>query len=349
MTLEGLGTAAEPYLIRDAWDLGTVWFKPLAHYRLEASLDLSGTEWSAAIVPSFGGMFDGNGYVISNLQIQGGGDLGLFGQLDPGAYVSNLTLEAVDVSGTGDNIGVLSGYSRGSITSCYIFGSVEGNDGVGGLVGSNEGRITMSNSSAVVKGKENVGGLVGLNHSEINTSCSGGFVRGDVSVGGLVGTNHGAITTCYRSKFKTVRGAKNIGGLVGTNRGDITNSYSTGEVRGNRNVGGFAGTNYDSIIRCYSTGTVRGIATIVYNLGGFVGWKGPILGSGYTSGCYWDTETSGRSSSDGGSGRDTAEMKDVGNYRGWDFTGETENGTADIWWMPSGRSYPRLWWELDNS
>ena len=30
---EGLGTAEQPYLIRDGRDLGTVWFEPLAHYR----------------------------------------------------------------------------------------------------------------------------------------------------------------------------------------------------------------------------------------------------------------------------------------------------------------------------
>ena len=30
---------------------------------------------------------------------------------------------------------------------------------------------------------------------------------------------------------------------------------------------------------------------------------------------------------------------------GWDFVGETENGTQDIWWMPD-HDYPRLSWEL---
>jgi hypothetical protein len=30
---------------------------------------------------------------------------------------------------------------------------------------------------------------------------------------------------------------------------------------------------------------------------------------------------------------------------GWDFTGETENGTDDIWWILEGQDYPRLWWE----
>jgi hypothetical protein len=31
---------------------------------------------------------------------------------------------------------------------------------------------------------------------------------------------------------------------------------------------------------------------------------------------------------------------------GWDFVGETKNGTEDIWWILEGKDYPRLWWEL---
>jgi len=30
---------------------------------------------------------------------------------------------------------------------------------------------------------------------------------------------------------------------------------------------------------------------------------------------------------------------------GWDFVGETDNGTEDIWWIDEGKDYPRLWWE----
>jgi hypothetical protein len=33
---------------------------------------------------------------------------------------------------------------------------------------------------------------------------------------------------------------------------------------------------------------------------------------------------------------------------GWDFVGETENGTEDIWWILEGKDYPRLWWEAHN-
>ena len=34
---------------------------------------------------------------------------------------------------------------------------------------------------------------------------------------------------------------------------------------------------------------------------------------------------------------------------GWDFVGETVNGTEDIWWIDEGQDYPRLWWERQES
>ena len=34
-----------------------------------------------------------------------------------------------------------------------------------------------------------------------------------------------------------------------------------------------------------------------------------------------------------------------GGMQRWDFVGETENGTDDIWWIDEGQDYPRLWWE----
>ena len=28
--------------------------------------------------------------------------------------------------------------------------------------------------------------------------------------------------------------------------------------------------------------------------------------------------------------------------------GEPVDDADDIWWIPEGQDYPRLWWELDN-
>jgi len=199
---EGLGTDEEPYMIRDSRDLGAVWFKPLAHYRLEASVNLSGIIWSMAVVPWFEGTFDGNGYVISNLHIQGGRNLGLFGILLSGGRISNLGLEAVDVNGTDLFVGGLVGLNyRGIITTSYSSGTVSGISGVGGLAGSHSGGgiITTSYSRGSISGTTGVGGLVGLNHGgSIATSYSTAAVTGDASLGGLVGENYGGdVIACF--------------------------------------------------------------------------------------------------------------------------------------------------------
>ena len=265
---EGSGTAEQPYLIRDANDLGTVWFDPLAHYRLEAYVDLSGITWAMAVVPWFMGTIDGNGYVISNLHIQGSDQLGLLGRLDHEAIIYNLGMEAVDVNGTGHYIGGLVGCnSGGAITTSYSTGTMTGNEDVGGLVGLNEGSIDMSYSTGIVNGKYRVGGLAGHNWGSIITSYSAGTVTGESRVGGLVG---------YISK----------GGRTGGGSGRITASF-------------------------------------------------------------WDIETSGQTTSAGGTGKTTAEMQTANTFieAGWDFVDETANGMEDIWWILEGQDYPRLWWE----
>jgi hypothetical protein len=62
---------------------------------------------------------------------------------------------------------------------------------------------------------------------------------------------------------------------------------------------------------------------------------------------FWDTQTSGWTRSAGGTGKTTAEMHIAKTFleAGWDFVGETKNGTEDIWWILEGKDYPRLWWE----
>jgi hypothetical protein len=61
-----------------------------------------------------------------------------------------------------------------------------------------------------------------------------------------------------------------------------------------------------------------------------VGWNN----GGTTTNSYWDIETSGQSTSDGGTGKTTAEMKTQSTYTNWDF--------VNIWAIKEGVSYPYL-------
>ncbi len=257
---EGFGTPEHPYLIRSTQDLGTIWFKPGAYYRLETSIDLSGITWSTAVIPWFGGYFEGNGCVLSNLRIEGGGYLGLIGQVQSRTTISNLGMDAVSIDGTGRYVGSLVGDHGGVIRSCCSTGEVSGSVYVGGLVGSsNSGVVANSYSMAVVRGYSYTGGLVGCN--------DGGVCTSSYSVG-------------------SVGGSVYVSGLVGYNRGSINSSF-------------------------------------------------------------WDVRTSGQVTSDGGTGKTTAEMQSANIFldAGWDFGGETANGTEDVWWIDEGKDYPRLWWE----
>ena len=67
--------------------------------------------------------------------------------------------------------------------------------------------------------------------------------------------------------------------------------------------------------------------------------------------CLWDSEVSGQTESAGGTGLTTAEMMTAAPFLavGWDFVGEVENGTEDLWWIDEGTDYPRLWWEAADA
>jgi len=66
---------------------------------------------------------------------------------------------------------------------------------------------------------------------------------------------------------------------------------------------------------------------------------------GSVNACFWDVNTSGRTTSAGGIGKTTIEMKTKSTFTsaGWDFVDETANGTNDYWRMcVDGIDYPLL-------
>jgi len=241
------------------------------------------------------------------------------------------------------SVGGLMGANHGTLISCYATGSVigTGND-AGGLVGNNRsGSLTSCYATGSVSGTSGyVGGLVGYNESGTITSCyASGSVSGDYAVGGLVGGNYpGSLTSCYATG--SVTGRASVGGLVGGNYGTLTSCYATGSASGTVQVGGLVGYNsYRTLTACYATGSVSGTNSV----GGLVGRNDSdsVLGS------FWDTETSGRPTSAGGEGKTTAEMMTLSTFidAGWDFVGETANGTEDIWTICEGVDYPKFAWQ----
>ena len=197
-----------------------------------------------------------------------------------------------------------------------------------GLFGSTASGSVISNIGLVganIIGQSWVGGLVGANGSTIFNSYSSGTVSGTAPVGGLVGENWGSISNSY--SVAAVTGNSSVGGFVGRNVNNIANSYSTGAVVGNSAVGGFAGSNDSGTIsNSYSTGAVTGTGR-----SGFVGGNN----FGGVINCYWDTQTSGLTTSTGGGiGLTTAQMMAKASFNGWDF--------SSIWSIAEGQAYPQL-------
>jgi filamentous hemagglutinin family protein len=340
-------------------------------FRLTANLDLA--DLPGWYLPVFSGLeFDGAGYILANLSVNQpfNDNIGFIGRLSTSSTLTGLGLTNVNITG-GYNIGGLVGWNQGSIINSASSGTVNGNSYIGGLVGINYGgAITNSYSTGTVEGTGNyVGGLVGENYGTITNSYSTGTVNGDSYVGGLAGYNEGSISNSYSTG--TVIGNSYIGGLVGANYEDvssgvISNSYSTGTVEGTGgHIGGLVGVNYfSSISDSYSTSAVTGsnyvgglvgenysgTITNTYStglvtatgpgasVGGLVGYDS--IGEG-VSNSFWDIDTSGQASSNGGTeiGYATVAMMTQTTFTsgGWDFAPST-----GVWWMSNGNTRPFL-------
>jgi len=371
----GSGTEGNPYQISQlghlVWMSTTVASSSGTYYTVQNDIDASETtNWYSGdgffpignpFIP-FLGIFNGNGKVIRNLNINlpAQSYVGLFGYVGRGGVVQDMGLigGAVrgdwyvggligynwgkvsrcytrgPVSGTGC-VGGLAGYHNADTVSvCYAMGTITGNgDAVGGLIGGNEATVIGCHATGPVTGMGvhyNIGGLVGINHGNLLDSYATGSVIGSGNcVGGLTGGNYLSVSGCYA--IGSVTGSGNVGGLVGVNQSQISDCFSTGRVVGTNFFGGLVGANNNGAVnRCYATGAVMGHDPDT--IGGLVGANFATV-----SDSYWDTNTTDQTRSSGGTGKTTPEMKQQATFVGWDFT--------NIWRLVENVTYPHLRWQ----
>ena len=180
------------------------------------------------------------------------------------------------------------------------------------------------------------GGLVGWNRGG---AIEGSYATGKVverlhGVGGLVGWNSAGGTISDSYSTASVSGYWAVGGLVGGGKNSsIRRSYATGDVTGSRsNIGGLIGDNRGNgtITTSYSIGAVSGAGDAV---GGLVGRNE----NGTVTDSYWNTQTSGQTTSVGGEGKTTRELQsptgNTGIYATWD---------PAVWDFGTDREYPVL-------
>jgi len=201
-----------------------------------------------------------------------------------------------------------------------------------------------------VTGSNNVGGLVGaaqfttiddvhVTATLVDTGTATGIIVGQFTYGTISrSSGRGSVTT-------TAYG----GGLVGMlSFGAISDSYSRATVTGGLYVGGLVGQVFaccgssPQLNRSFATGTVTGST----NLGGLVGILSVAGGTSFTNtASFWDSQTTGRSTSDGGgTARTTLQMKDLTTFSGsnWNITAGYD--PAQVWGMCSlsNDGYPFL-------
>lgn len=257
----------------DTWSQGKV-------VKLEADIDLSGADF--APIPSFGGTFLGQDHKISGLTVTGSGNVrGLFRYIESGASVQDLTVEgSILPEDRQDDLGLLAGVNRGSVTNCAANGTVVGSNRVGGLVGCNEagGALNACRFTGSVTGKHSVGGVAGenrgtltrcQNYGSINTRDLEDAPRTDYTnlqqlnamenipiytdIGGVVGLSAGTVQSCANEGAVGYEYMGcNIGGVAGRSSGYLDGCVNSGEIRGKKDVGGVVGQLEPDVIRSFS-------------------------------------------------------------------------------------------------
>ncbi len=277
--------------------------------------DAGDSSWQP-IGEEFNAIFNGNGYTISNMQINRSvgnrSDIGLFSQIGITGKVINLGLVDPTIKGLVGikNVGGIAGRidrfmeNYGEIINSYVAGDVaagntdkiiRGDVGhseqtgfIGGLVGWNKGLILNSYAKINVIAEDSetpdtnrqvgVGGLVGRNidGGKVYNSYSTGEVKGPCIVGGLVGNQFSTHSTQLLT------------------RSEIKNSYTTGNVEtgfgtcSNPNIkiaGGLVGRNTNSTVEnSYTLGKISGDGTPA----GLVGEGSAAINS------YWNYDSNCR-------------------------------------------------------
>jgi hypothetical protein len=267
------------YLLADADDL--FWFARQVNIkglkdiegRLTGNINLKNASWTpiGSSSTNYSGIFDGNGYEISGLNVNSEDNYqGLFG------YTKDATIKNLTVSGQvngGGWVGAFAGLAMNStIENCVNKATVQGTKvntgGIAGFAGG-AGVIQGCSNYGSISGTQSVGGICGQTASTtiIQNCINHGQVHGNKDrVGGITGQNNGgkdglSVDQCVNTG-EVSADENNVGGISGYVYTLISNCYNTGAVLGKKSdsktgIGGIAGyLNQERISNCYNVGPV---------------------------------------------------------------------------------------------
>ena len=306
----GSGTENDPYLIFDAETLKDIESYTLArseektYFKIMKDIDLSGKNWEGMFASEtpFAGIFDGNGFSISNISLSQTNSYGIFN------YATNATFKNLKiVSPKIQTNSLMTSGLVGNAQNCTFEniiisgGVISGGDYVGGLVA--EGQSNSFNNiqitSVSLTSSSIAGGVIGsssedsfaniLVSSNQITAQEGGAVAGKslnsdfgnietienilngTNVGGIVGSMQSGNIILSNSSLNNLSGT-NAGGFVGSANGiEVTSCYIDGLLfNGVQNGGGVAGELQDSTVLGVNADISNTIETTV-TLGVIVG------------------------------------------------------------------------------
>jgi hypothetical protein len=372
----GDGSESSPYQIATPDQLESVGGYPFElqrHFELIADIDMTGRTYDKALIAynesiyelfegtEFSGSFNGNGHKITGLRFDGGTtgtNIGLFGRMST-AEVRDLILEDVQVKGE-SRLGCLAGQSAATITNCSVEGFVSGKDSLGVFVGINWfGTIIGCSASGTCNGKGMFGGFTGSSYYGTITDCSfKGAVNGSISFGGFASSFYRAdISGCSCDVDIVAAQFSELGGFVNNiNESQVYNCAARGSIysidsNDPATIGGFSGSaiNGSGVSYCYAANTIRLDSGYSGVVNGFTGYDDSSDPNPSTfTGCFWDSDLSVETGARTGiTGLPTATLKVKGLFTsyGWDFVGETVNGTNDVWNIIENVTYPRFAYE----
>ncbi|AQQ72073.1 The GLUG motif [Limihaloglobus sulfuriphilus] len=255
----------------------------------------------------------------------------------------------------------LSGQSYTSaIVTGYFYGIFDGNNRTivnaaltsanGGLFYYVYGTVKNLQLTGIAFSGNAAAGICGKvdNVSSLIENC---YVQGTLSgfnVGGITSNNSGTITGCFADCQSS--GTSHSGNIAASNYGIIENCYSSGTLTATTDgyFGGLVGYNVEGhISKCYSEVELINENPTYYHCA-FVGRQ-----TGTVRDCFWNADVNPglegyklSTSDTTATGLTAAQMLVESNFTnaGWDFAGETANGTDDIWMMPESGTGPVFSW-----
>ena len=250
-TLQGDGTAANPYQITCAADFIQIDDQPMANYQIMNDIDFGGAAFGG-LQKAFGGKLEGGNKKLTNLYLNGSG---LFREVVDTAVIKNICLKepVMALNSTALYAGFIANTMRGGYTDDgvelnatlnnvhLLSPTMVGYDfaGVfGGLVGEaslfmNTNVCSVQEATFEAQNAEAVGGIIGttLTGSAVNAVSFSGELNGGTTVGGIVASVASDCPIYHAHVDADIAGATIVGGVVGSSeRATVANCYVEGTL-----------------------------------------------------------------------------------------------------------------------